>query len=295
MTSCPFRPIAAVVALVLAVPGVVLAQARERVAFVALVDERSGAPVDEWSAGDIVIREDKVAREVLRITPATGPMPIAILVDTSAAAEPAVPDLRNAIKGFVGALGGLGPTALISFGERPTVIADYSNAAGALDTGIGRIFSRPGSGATLIEAVLETARGLGRRESERAAIVVVAAGGPELSTMHHAQALDALRASGATLHVVTLAPPGRARFTDEQRERDALLDRGVRLTGGLRRDVLASIAFAPALADVARVLTHQRRVVYARPQSLIPPETLEVTAARPGFVAYGTAARGQSR
>jgi hypothetical protein len=69
----------------------------------------------------------------------------------------------------------------------------------------------------------------------------------------------------------------------------------VRITGGQRRDVLASMAFTPAMTDLARVLSHQFRVVYARPQTLIPPETFEVTAASAAFTAYGGAARGQPK
>ena len=69
----------------------------------------------------------------------------------------------------------------------------------------------------------------------------------------------------------------------------------MRRTGGLRRDVLATQAFAPAMADLARLLTHQFRVVYARPQTLIPPESVTITAASPAAVAYGGPARGQPK
>jgi hypothetical protein len=55
------------------------------------------------------------------------------------------------------------------------------------------------------------------------------------------------------------------------------------------------MAFTPAMTDLARVLSHQFRVVYARPQTLIPPATFEVTAASAAFTAYGGAARGQPK
>ena len=82
----------------------VAAQARERVAFVSVVDRKTGAPLEELTPRDIVIREDRVAREVLRMSPATGPMPLAIVVDNSAAAEPAIADIRNALTAFVSTL-----------------------------------------------------------------------------------------------------------------------------------------------------------------------------------------------
>ena len=288
--------LAAVVAMLgLVSPGGLAAQSRERVAFVAVVDRATGAPLTELTQRDIVIREDRVPREVLRVTRATGPMPVAVLVDNSAGAEPAIPDIRTALTGFVSALGDIGPVSIIAMAERPTLVTDYTTTTPTLLAGIQRLFSRPGSGVTLLDAVLETSRGIQKREGERAAIVILSAGGIEQSNVHFTSALELLTASGATLHAVVLSPPGRAGFDDARRQRDMLLDRGVNGTGGFRRDVLASMAFAPALADLARTLTHQFRVVYARPQSLIPPDSFEVAAAAPGHTAYGTAARGQPK
>jgi hypothetical protein len=71
------------------------AQARERVAYVSVVERATAQPVAELSPADVIIREDGVRREVLRITKATGPMHIAVLVDNSAAAESAIPNIRD--------------------------------------------------------------------------------------------------------------------------------------------------------------------------------------------------------
>ncbi len=296
-TRMVYRPFRLIVgSLVALLAGVSLgAQARERVAYVSLVDRATGIARDTVAAADIVIREDDATREVLRVTPATGPLPIAVLVDTSAGAEATIPDVRKALGAFLAALGDTGPVALISYGERPTVLTNYTNAPAALEAGIGRVFARPGSGATTIDAIFETARGLATREGERAAIVVVSPTTPEQSNIHFTRALSRLESSGATLHVVTLTAPGRALFDDNARQRDTLFDRGVRRTGGTRRDVVSSMAFPQALTEVAGVLAHQFRVVYARPQTLIPPDTFEVTATAPGLIAYGGVARGQPK
>ncbi len=271
------------------------AQARERVAFVSVVDRQTGAPIETVTARDLVVREDRVSREILRVTPASGPMPLALLVDNSTVAEPSIPNIRSALTSFVQTFGGLGPVTLITMAERPTVVTDYTGTPATLAAGVQRIFARPASGVTLIEAVFEASNGMMKREGERAAIVVLSAGGSEQSSMHFSRGLDRLKASGATLHAVVLSPPGAAAFDDAARQRDMLLDRGVRNTGGIRRNVLSSMAFESALSDLARVLTTQVRVVYARPQTLIPPDSFEVAAAAPGHVAYGTAARGQPK
>lgn len=271
------------------------AQARERVAFVTVADRAGLVPHDTVAPRDVVIREDGAAREVLRVTPASGPFPIAVIVDTSSDAEPALQDLRTALTTFSRELGPVGPVALVGMGARPTVIADYATSPAAFQTGIGRVFTQPMSAATVIDAVDDVARGLARRDSERAAIVVLSTGGGEASGGFYERALERLATSGATLHVVMMRSPGRSVQNDDTRQRDTLLDRGVRSTGGLRRDVLATQAFAPAMADVARLLTHQFRVVYARPQTLIPPESVAITAASPAAVAYGGPARGQPK
>ena len=55
------------------------------------------------------------------------------------------------------------------------------------------------------------------------------------------------------------------------------------------------MGFTAAMTEVARRLTHQFRVVYARPQTLIPPDSFDVTATAPGLTAYGGVARGQPK
>ncbi len=287
--------IAASLACLCAGSASLAAQARERVAFVTVADRDSGTPRDTVGPADIVVREDGATREVLRVTPATGPFPIAVIVDTSTDAEPAIQDLRTALTAFSRELGALGPLALVGMGARPTVLADYATTPAAFQNAIGRVFAQPMSAATVVDAVDDVARGLGRRESERAAIVVLSTGGREGSNGFYQQALDRLEASGASLHVVMYRPAGRAPFGDEVRQRDTLIDRGVRATGGSRRDVLATQALAPAMAGLARLLAHQFRVVYARPQTLIPPESVTITAASPAAVAYGGPARGQPK
>ena len=47
----------------------------------------AGAPVPDLGPSDFIVREDNMAREVLRVEPAVEPMQIALLVDTSQAAR----------------------------------------------------------------------------------------------------------------------------------------------------------------------------------------------------------------
>jgi hypothetical protein len=288
------RLLLAATAASLALAVTLSGQALERVIFVSAYDAHSYAPVtDPPDPRDVIVREDGIQREVLRVTRATEPMPIAVVVDNSAANTAAIADIRRALTAFVDAAHDLGPIAIITVADRPTILADYTTVPASLTAAINRVFAVPGSGATLLDGIVETARGVGRRESERAAIVLLVAEHVEFSDLHYSQVLEALAASGAALHAVVLTTSGGSFGDERARNRATVFDRGVRESGGLRIDVLASQAYEGRMRELAAVLTHQFRVVYARPETLIPPRRLEVTMATAGVEARATPARGQ--
>jgi hypothetical protein len=55
------------------------------------------------------------------------------------------------------------------------------------------------------------------------------------------------------------------------------------------------MALSARLKQLADELTHEYRVTYARPQSLIPPEHVTVAARKPGMTARGTLIKEQGR
>ena len=99
----------ALASLVLGYPGTLLSQGRERSIYVTMLD-KSGAPVPNMGPSDFIVREDDLAREVLRVAPATDPMDIAILLDNSVADASAVPQIRRALPAFLDVLLAPAPT-----------------------------------------------------------------------------------------------------------------------------------------------------------------------------------------
>jgi len=268
------------------------AGARERTLFVGAMDEK-GEPVENLVPADVIVREDGVRREVLRISRATEPIDIALLVDNSAAAEDSINHMREALRRFVGKMAAGNQIALVALADRPTILVDYTSDQKRLDNGVGRLFAMSSSGMTLLDAIVEVARGLGRRETPRVAIVLVINDGVEFTNRYYRDVIEALKTANAPLHAITVGS-FYALGDQAARERAYVLDQGTRESGGQRVSLLSPMGLNTALDKLARELSSQYKVVYGRPESLIPPEKLEVTSARRGVTVRGTPMRGQA-
>jgi hypothetical protein len=290
----PHRRWAIVLALAALLPGARTADAqdRQRALFVTVVDA-NGQPVTELGPSDFIVREDNVEREVLSVAPADTPMQIAILVDNSQAAAADIQNIRTALGGFVAALtvptvsGRHNEVAIITLGDRPTLVADYSIERAELEKGVGRIFAQPGSGNYLLDGLIEASRGLEKRGAERPIIVAITTEGPEFSSRSYQTVLEPLRETRVAFYAVVFGPPSHD-MSASARDRGMVLDAGPRDTGGRRENLLSSMTLAPTLDRLAAQLTHALRVTYAQPESLIPPETVTVSVKRPGLSARGT-------
>lgn len=263
---------------------------RERTIFVSAVNGR-GDPVDGLGVSDFVVTEDGRQREVLRVSPATEAIDIALLVDTSASAERAISSIRDGVRGFVTQMAVGNQIALVGLADRPTILVDYTSSPERLTQGTGRLFAMNGSGMTLLDAIVEVSGGLRRRDTPRAVIVPVITNGVEFTNRYARDVIAAVRTAGAALHAIVVGhlPIG----STEERERAITLDAGTRETGGQHVTLLTESAIEQALLRLARELTSQYKVVYGRPESLIPPDKIEVRPARPGVTMRGAPMRGQ--
>lgn len=257
--------------------------ARTRSIYVSVVDSK-GAPATGLTADDFSVSEDGVSREVLRAVPATEPLDVVVLVDDSQAATEAIPHLRDGLTKFIERLQGKASIGIVTVGERPTSVAERTTDVAALKKGVSRIFARPGSGAYLLEGILDVSRGLQKRDVARPVIVVLTAEGVEFSNLQYERVLDELYASGATLHVLSIGRPAGS-LSDELRNKNLVVAQGTEATGGRRQQLLAEMAIPDALGKLADELLHQYVVTYGRPEALIPPETVKVTVKKPGLTA----------
>jgi VWFA-related protein len=266
------------------------AGARERTLFVTVVDQMDN-PVEGLGVADLVVREDGVRREVLRLSRATEPLDVAVLVDNASSSEELVPRVREGLKGFIAAMTPQHSVALVALADRPTILVDYTTNAQSLLTGAGRLFTMARSGMTLLDALVEVSDGMRQREAARTAIVPIVTDGIEFTHLRYKDVTDAIARSGAAVYPITV---GRFPLSTDDTDHDRLvvLSTAPETSGGRRFSLLSSNAVEATMAKVARHLTSQYKVVYSRPDTLIPPEKIDVTSPRPALTVHGTPARG---
>lgn len=258
-------------------------QGQQRV-YVSVVDKK-GAPATSLAVADLTVKEDGISREVLKVERATDPMQIAVIVDTSAVTSPAVSDLRVSVKAFGAAIWAKSPDsqiALYSFGERPTLETDFSQSAVNLDRRADRLFASSGSGAYFIDAVIDAANALRKREAQRPVIVAfVDENGPEFSNRRHDVVFKAVAEARASLWVIAKQGFSSSTSTPENRERGMVIGDVTTRSGGRSLMIFDGSALRGRFGEVAAQLHSQFTVTYGRPDTLIPPDKLEMRVVNP--------------
>jgi VWFA-related protein len=266
---------------------------RERTLFVSAVDS-DGKPVEGLGPEAFEVREDGARREILRVSRATEPIDIALLVDNSTAAAEELLFLRSSLSAFVKKMAIANRIAVITLADRPTIRLDYTDDGARLSDAVNGLFSMPQSGMTLLDALTEVSRGLAKRETPRAVVVPVFTDGTEFTNTYHRDVVRELQRAGAALHMVTVGQFYLNNDDRSSRERSFLLDAGPAETGGQRMALLSPMGLDQALAKLAAELSSQYKVVYSRPESLIAPSKVTVSSARPTLVVRGAPARGEN-
>jgi len=244
------------------------------------VVDKAGSPVLDLTARDFIVREDGQAREVLRVTRDTDPLQIALLVDNSIAMRDRLTLLRKSVAAFVDATRADAPLALITLAERPTIAVGYTIDRAALHHAIDKMFAYD-AGNYLLDGIAETSQGLAKRTMWRSVVVVLTGLGPELSYRQYTEVMRIFGESGAALHVlqVGMGIGGQGR--------EIVLSKGSAETGGRYEQVLSVTGLEQKARQLAAEISNQYRVVYARPDRLVPPKTTVISARDTALKARG--------
>jgi VWFA-related protein len=263
-------PVAALLALALAPAlGAWGQTAADKTIFVSVLDD-TGKPVKDIGLGDILIREDGTDREVISISPAKDPLYVALLVDTTPAAEPYIQDIRRSLTAFVQQIAAASSDARISvteFGQAAIPITPFTTDREKLLKDVNRIFPKRGDvPAVLLEGLKDASDSLAKQNSRRAAIVIFMMEGTlDRSSEEPKKIQESLSRSRAQLWTVSLEKNQAKQ--DRLSQRDVVLNAMTQATGGRREFISAESAIAGYMKMYADALLSQYAVTYKRPGS----------------------------
>ncbi|MBI3932102.1 MAG: VWA domain-containing protein [Acidobacteria bacterium] len=264
------------------------APAQTRSVAVAVTDEK-GAPVRGLTREEVVVLENGVARDLVRIDPDDRPLTLAVLLDTSQAMGSSYRlHVVEAVTRFLTRAPEGARFAVWTTGDRPTRVVDYTDDAAAVAKALRRV--APQGGNTVLDALVEASRDLGKQEGRRTAVLVVTGLGVEFSNRDKHRVVDEAAGNADVFHAVQVEE-GEARFEDRQRYEFALAGLA-RRTGGLHESLLSSMGVDAALTKVAADLASRYRLSYASLPEVTKAK-VEVRVARPGVRVR--VARGEDR
>jgi hypothetical protein len=236
--------------------------------------------VPDLGIRDFIVREDGVARELVRVSPAAAPSHLAFVIDTSAIIEPALIEIRAAVAAFsrrMAAVPNPASQALVTVGERPMRVVDFTTRGAAVAVAAEQLVYRRGSGAHLLDGIIETAQALKRAEATRPVIVAFSVAlGQEFSTANWQRTEAVLRDAGVTLWTVELRG-GNVSSGQDDIDRDTVVTDVARRSGGFSESVLSKEGLGLGFDRVATLLTSAYDITYGRPESLLPPTRIAVS------------------
>jgi len=278
------RVLAPLLLAALAVPALMAQQGGvNKSLFVAVLDE-TGHPVRQFTADDILIREDGQDRAVVEVKPASQPLAVAVLIDTAQGTrvtdaygtpDEYVRDLRVSATSFAEQLLTLSPDAQVSlmeFGQAAITIVPYTSDLANFKDGVTKIVSRPGVASVLLEALAQANKDLAAMKTGRRAIVTLNLEPSDEQSRENGNAIkESFRKSSAQLWSVSVQRGGL-----KNSKRDLVLNDFAKLSGGQRDFVVGISAVPDILKAYAGALAMEDEVVYKRPETAKAAQSIQV-------------------
>jgi VWFA-related protein len=248
----------------------------------------SGAPVEDLTPTDFVVKEGGKMRDVVAYRPAKARMQIALIVDDNGTGLFRAPLYR-----FVQTLQGHAEFAIVTVVGQPLKLTDYTMDGRVLSEALGSLSARPGTpdGGQLLQGIYEAATDLEKREAPRPVIIALSVPGEEHSTLPARHVLDKLKDSGASLHVFLVASSAARQIAavtkpsallEENMNLGEVLGDGSKQSGGRREDIVASAGAVAGLQRLAEDLLHQYVIDYDLPPGTKPSDRVSISVKRKG-------------
>jgi hypothetical protein len=240
-----------------------------RTVYFSAVDEK-GVHVTDLTAAELTVKEGGKDRVIDAVKPATAPMQVSLLVDDGGTGG-----FTAAVSQFIQATFGRAEYAIRMLQPQAIKVQDFTKNGDELRAALGRMGQRgrvQPDNEQVIAGVFDAAKELRQREARRPSIIALTITGEKALADSADETLNALKASGASLHVVYLAGV----------ELGKVLGDGPRQSGGMIEQVTGNMALGPALAKVATNLLNQYVLTYTVPDGVKLNEKLSLSTTRKG-------------
>ena len=158
-----------------------------------------GVQVTDLTAAELTVKEGGKERAIAEVKPATTPMHVSLFVDDAGQGA-----FQVAVAQFFQTLLNQAKFAVSIMNPQPIKVADYTADPSELRAALGRMGQRGKvdvDGEQIVDAVGGAAKELQQLKAGRPVIVVLSASGEAAVSNQSDNALNSLRASGASLHV----------------------------------------------------------------------------------------------
>ncbi|HEY2151382.1 MAG TPA: VWA domain-containing protein [Vicinamibacterales bacterium] len=213
------------------------------------VTGNTGQPVLDLATSDFEISEGGATRTVLHAGLATNPMRVALMVDTSDAANAAIAHIRTGVVSFLETLAPEQEVMLVTTGRQMRVRVPFTTDRKKLVSTAGGLFG-DGAGTPLMDALLEVdQRFMSKADDRWPVFVIVTSDGTESSTSVRDKEfnrwVDGLRYRAATVEAIALKARGNGGLPE------VIAMNACTNTGGHYDSILASSALPDKLKALA--------------------------------------------
>jgi len=263
----------------LVLPGV-----QNQKTIIVTVLDKAGAPVRGVEPGDLGVREDADAREVVEVKPATEPLVVAVLIDNAKPTmgkDAPTRELRAGLMTFVKTLHEADPATRIGlweFAGAGVMIQKPTPKTEDLAKKISHMFPSQQPGGVMLEALVDASKELSKKGAgPRRAIVAVSLNSPEVSTMDTRECAIAMRKAGVTFWAVSIQgnPDASTTSSGGSPARELILKNVTEASGGARLSGVTAISLEAQLKSIAEALTSQYMVSYVRPAGAPAPTNIQ--------------------
>ncbi|HXT68385.1 MAG TPA: hypothetical protein VN700_01410 [Vicinamibacterales bacterium] len=241
----------------------------EKQILVTVMNLKTGNPIPGVTAANLGIKEDGKDREIVKVEPASGPVSVVLLADTTDTMKIYQNELKATAKGFIAAMMAKVPGSSISlwqFGGAGVPVTQFLTDAAALTEEAGKLRPRDvvsgvsAAGSNLLEGVVDGAKALGKRTETRRAIVSFnTLTASEGSKVQKSNVVSELQKNGVAWYGVSFADGGTASGM-----RDSLMSEVMPMSGGIRLNVSDVARIEGAVKALADIIGSQYLVTYKR-------------------------------